>query len=82
MAALPAPRVPCNARLLACSRATIGAVFRYLDAYGKERQWAAYELGPDGQEFGYTDYVNPLSWYRYYTYVPMAESSDRANETI
>ena len=39
---------------------------RYLDGYGKERQWSPYELGPDGQEFGYLDYVNPVSWYKYY----------------
>jgi len=47
----------------------------YLDGYGKERQWSGYELGPEGQEFGYIDYVNPVSWYRYYTAEAPAEGA-------
>jgi len=46
---------------------------KYLDGYGKERQWSHFELGPEGREFGYLDYPNPLSWYRFYTAVPTNE---------
>ena len=52
-----------------------------MDSYGKERAWSYFELGPEGHEFGYTDYVNPLSWYRYYTAVP-TETTTAAGETL
>eukprot|EP00966_Prymnesium_polylepis_P258318 5966978-Prymnesium_polylepis.2 len=50
----------------------------YLDGYGKEQQWSSYELGPEGQEFGYLDYVNPVSWYRYYTAPALEEAQPEA----
>jgi len=51
---------------------------KYLDGYGKEQQWSSYELGPEGQEFGYLDYVNPVSWYRYYTAPALEEAQPEA----
>ncbi|KAL1528088.1 hypothetical protein AB1Y20_009454 [Prymnesium parvum] len=55
---------------------------KYLDGYGKEQQWSAYELGPEGQEFGYMDYVNPLSWYKYYTAVPSEDGTTEGNQAM
>jgi len=51
-------------------------ITKYLDGYGKERQWSAAEM--KGEEFGYTDYINPISWYRYYTEVPTVEPAGEA----
>jgi len=53
-------------------------ITKYLDGYGKERQWSAAEM--KGEEFGYLDYVNPASWYRYYTEVPSTEPAVEATQ--
>ena len=57
-----------KSRIVSLTQGQKPDITKYLDGYGKERQWSAAEM--KGEEFGYTDYINPLSWYRYYTDVP------------